>query len=61
MMNRNSQYPPRVLVETWLSAYQKAEYPEFQQIAKERIETVFGSAEIAQFYLLSLNKNKDAA
>ena len=39
----------------------KNEYPEFQQVAKERIEAVFGSAEIAEFYVLSLNKNQDAA
>ncbi|CCQ09835.1 hypothetical protein PALB_6830 [Pseudoalteromonas luteoviolacea B = ATCC 29581] len=52
-MEWKHKFPPKILVETWLNGLHMYDYPEFRLIAKNRIETVFGSAEIAEYYLFS--------
>lgn len=52
-MERKHNPPPKALVATWLAALHMYDYPEFRKVALERIETVFGSAEIAGYYLHS--------
>lgn len=57
-MERKHKIPPKALVETWLAALHMYDYPEFRKVALERIETVFGSIEIAEYYLYSSKEHK---
>lgn len=54
--------PPKILVETWLNGLHMYDYPEFREMSKNRIETIFGSAEIAEYYLVTCDEvKKDVA
>ncbi|MFT5450675.1 MAG: hypothetical protein ACI9N9_000152 [Enterobacterales bacterium] len=57
-MEWKHKFPPKILVETWLTGLHMYDYPEFRKVALERIETVFGSAEIAEYYLYSCKDHK---
>ncbi|TMS92350.1 hypothetical protein CWB58_14790 [Pseudoalteromonas sp. S201] len=61
-MELKHKSPPKILVETWLNGLHMYDYPEFREMSKNRIENVFGSAEIAEYYLFScIEHEKDVA
>tara|TARA_R110002060_G_scaffold78202_1_gene90977 strand:+ start:10277 stop:10447 length:171 start_codon:yes stop_codon:yes gene_type:complete len=47
----NSNYPPKVLVRTWLQLIKADDLPqEHKYLIEQKIEKIFGSAELAEMY-----------
>jgi len=47
----NKQYPPTLLIETWLELAKNKKFPEAQQSVIEKINLTFGSISEAELYL----------
>ena len=51
MLLMNSNYPPKVLVRTWLQLIKADDLPqEHKYLIEQKIEKIFGSAELAEMY-----------